>query len=359
MYQPSDFFKNERKVQIPQLVRSSNDTFWVFPISSYGKKVKDGIEDLKVSLAVKMYLKGLVDFMEGKIQAQQVKNFYLNAKSEIDSKAIITEFGEVIGPFYALKYLRGRDVNNITFPVRTNYEIFDFFIQNDHYYGFSSKALSGGSNTFAPKLIYERLDKMRVHPNFRNYQKEITIVENLTKYSMFEGVIVAFGDLISGNANKAKGFEISQSELRTMFSGVDFLADARKIEANKDKPIGNLNLSKPAAYTEFLNRFIIDSTKVPESEKKKLKEGKAHYTTTNVVYGFIKFISSSDFNFEEIMSQCFQDLNIVKMGLDSSGVPVFKMQATVEAEDTVKSDVYTFRSKAAFDRVRDKVGIQL
>lgn len=359
MYQPSDFFKNEQKVQIPQLIRTANDTFWVFPISTYAKTVKSGIDKLDVSTAVKMYLKGLVDYMDGKIQASSVKNFYLNAKSEIDIKTVITEFGEVIGPFFALKYLKGKNIKNITFPVRTNYEIFDFFVQNEYYYGFSSKALTGGSNTFAPKLIYERLDKMQSHRNFKNYQKEITVIENLTKYSMFEGVVMAFGDLIKGNSNKARGFEISQSELKNIFSGVDFSSDSKKIELNKDKPIGNLSLSKPAAYTAFLNKFIIDSTKVPETEKRKLKDGKAHYTTTNIVYGFIKFISSSDFNFEEIMSHCFQDLNIVKMGIDANGIPVFKMQAMVDADDTVKSDVYTFRSKAAFDRVRDKVGIQL
>lgn len=359
MYQPSDLFKNVSKQQIPQLIRTPNDTFWIFPISTYAKTVKDRVDDLKVSVAVKMYLNSLVDFMDGKIQAAQVKNFFLNAKSEIDTKTIITEFGEVLGPFFALKYLRSRKVNNITFPVRTNYEVFDFFIQNDHYYGFSSKALTGGSNTLAPKLIQERIDKMKNSSDFRKYQKELTVIENLTKYSMFEGVVVAFGDLVYGSANEAKGFDISQNELKTMFSGVNFLSDAGIIEKNKDKPLGNISLSKNSAYVEFLNRFIIDSTKVPEADKRKLKEGKAHYTTTNLVYGFIKFISSSNFEFDMIMSQCFQDLNIVKMGLDANGVPTFKMQATVDAEDTVRNTAYTFRSKAAFDRVRDKVGIQL
>jgi len=359
MFQPSDFFKNHPKSDIPQLVRTQNDKFWIFPVKDYSKIVKGKIEELKVSVAVKMYLFGLVDFMEGKIQSQQLKNFYLNAKQEIDPKVITTEFGEVLGPFFAMKFLKNRQINHITFPVRTNYEIFDFFVHNAHYYGFSSKALTGGSNTFAPRLIYERIQRMKDSPIFRKNQKELTVIENLTTHGMFEGVIIAFGDLIKGDSNKARGFEISQSELRTMFSGVDFASDGKKIESNKDKPLGNISLSNTAAYVEFLNRFIIDSTKVPESEKKKLKEGKANYTTTNLVYGFIKFISSSDFNFDEIMSECFQDLNIVKMGINKDGVPEFKMQATVEAKDTVKNDVYTFRSKAAFDRVRDKVGLQL
>jgi hypothetical protein len=35
------------------------------------------------------------------------------------------------------------------------------------------------------------------------------------------------------------------------------------------------------------------------------------------------------------------------------------MQSTVPADKTVTSNNYAFRSKAAFDRVKDKPGIQL
>jgi hypothetical protein len=359
MLQPSDFFKNYPKADIPQLVRNSNDKFWIIPVDEYSKVVKNSVDKLPVSSAVKMYLIGLVKYMEGEIQANQLKNFYLNAKQEVNLKVVSAEFGEVLGPFFAMKYLKNRQINHITFPVRTNYEVFDFFMHNAHYYGFSSKALAGGSNTFAPRLIQERLDKMKTSLQFRDKQKELTVIKNLTDHGMFEGVVVAFGDLINGSVNQAKGFEISQSDLKAMFAGVDFKSDGKKIEANKDKPLGNISLSNTKAYVEFLNKFIIESTRVPEQEKRKLKEGNAHYTTTNLVYGFIKFISSSNFDFDEIMSQCFQDLNIVKMGISNDGVPTFKMQATVEAADTVRNDAYTFRSKAAFDRVRDKLGIQL
>jgi hypothetical protein len=93
-------------------------------------------------------------------------------------------------------------------------------------------------------------------------------------------------------------------------------------------------------------------------EKKAFQSGKKTYTSTNVVYGMIKFIASSDFDFDYIMRQTFQDLNIVKMGM-KNGVPVFRMQSTVEAEDTETNRSYAFRSKAAFDRVKDKLGIQL
>jgi hypothetical protein len=58
------------------------------------------------------------------------------------------------------------------------------------------------------------------------------------------------------------------------------------------------------------------------------------------------------------MRSCFQDLNIVKLGM-RNGVPQWAMQSTVPADKTVTSNNYAFRSKAAFDRVKDKPGIQL
>jgi hypothetical protein len=295
--------------------------------------------------------------MDGKISADNVKKLYNNSGKEIPEKKIITDFGEVLGPYFALKFLKSRNVHNIVFPVRQNYEIFDFFVKNEHHYGFSSKALTGGSNTLAPKLIMERLDKMKSDQEFRKYQKEIKVVENLTKYSMFEGVVVAFGDLISENST-AKGFDIPPMELKKMFTGVNFKDDAEKIEKNKEAKITEINLSKATSYTNFLNKFVIESTQVPAPEKKKFQTGKLAYTSTNVVYGMIKFIASSDFDFDFIMRQTFQDLNIVKMGM-KDGVPIFKMQSTVEAEDTQVNPKYVFRSKAAFDRVKDKLGIQL
>ena len=360
MLQPGNLFSTLTPKEIPQLKRVSKDKFWVFPIANYAKIVKQQIEKIsnkELSDASKNYLKGLVDFMDNKIKSDQLIKLYENSGKEIPEKKIITDFGEILGPFFAYRFVTKRGVKNITFPTRQNYEIFDFFIQNEHFYGFSSKALTGGSNTLASKLIIERLEEMKKNSDFKKYNKEIEVLKNLTEHAMFEGVIIAFGNLIKNNVN-SRGFNIPINELRKMFSGVNFSIDANKIEKNKLKSITEIGLSKPLAYANFLNRFIIESTKVPMSEKKKFQTGKLSYTSTNVVYGMIKFISSSDFDFDYIMRQCFQDLNIVKMGIQK-GVPIFKMQSTVEAENTVTNTNYAFRSKAAFDRVNDKLGIQL
>ena len=68
--------------------------------------------------------------------------------------------------------------------------------------------------------------------------------------------------------------------------------------------------------------------------------------------------------FDEIMKHAFQDLYVAKMGL-KKGVPIFSLQTTIDANKIFKPESfeigedYSFRSKASWDRVRDKLGIQL
>jgi hypothetical protein len=359
MLQPGDLFDGLPSEDIPQLIRKKNDKFWVFPIKDYSNTLKTQIQkSKKIPEGSKSYLKGLIDFMDDKIDARKLENLYSNSGKQIKIEDLIKNFGELLGPYFAIKFLKSRDIKNIVFPIRQNYEVFDFFIKNEHYYGFSSKALTGGSNTMAPGLVVERLKLMNRENEFREYKKEIKVLENLTNHAMYEGIVVAFGDLLSESVT-SKGFDISSIELRKMFKGVDFKGDSIKIEKNKDAKISDLSLSKPTAYTDFLNQFIIESTKVPLNEKKGYQTGKLSYTSTNVVYGMTKFIASSDFNFDFIINQTFQDLNIVKMGMNKDGVPIFKMVSTVPAEGTVTNGNYAFRNKAYFAKVNDKLGLQL
>lgn len=351
MLQPSDLFKGLSTEIVASLIRTTNDKFWCFHIDKYDEIVKKQIENNKdIPNVAKPYLKGLIDYVnDKKINESSLKNLYNNSGKIIQDKKIISEFGEILGPFFAAKYVVKYNVHKVVFPVRQNYEVFDFFIKNEHHYGFSSKAMTGGSNTLAPKLIMERLDKTEMISEFRKYDVEIKVIRNLTKYSMFEGVVRAFGDLVNDG---------HFPEFKEIFKKTKFDADSIIIEKNKNKKITEINLSDSIAYANFLNEFIIESTKISELEKEKFRTGKTSYTTTNIVYGMIKVISSKKFDFDFIMKQCFQDLNIVKMDL-KNGVPIFKMQSVIEAENTVTPNNYVFRSKAAFDRVRDKLGIQL
>jgi len=375
MLQPGDLFATLPKVDIPQLVRVKNDEFWEIPIKKYSEILKDKIQKSKeIPNKSKPYLKGLIDFMDENIKSSDLKELYTSSGKEIKTTDIIKNFGELLGPYFAIKFLKGRKIVNIVFPVRQNYEVFDFFIKNEHHYGFSSKAASGGTNTLAPKLVVERLDKMSGDSEFKNYQKEIIVLRTLTNHGMYEGIVLAFGELIKNPLTKnyfttlfskvtfsTMGRQIlTATKMNEMFKGVNFEADSMKFEKNKLKEITEINLSKPKAYAMFLNEFILGSTqKVSDADKKAFLSGKKAYTSTNVVYGLTKFIASTDFDFDYVINAAFQDLNIVKMSMNKDGIPAFKMVATVDAEDTVKGGNYVFRNKASFSRINDKLGLQL
>jgi hypothetical protein len=363
MLQPGDLFATLPKVDIPQLVRVKNDEFWEIPIKKYSEILKDKIQKSKeIPNKSKPYLKGLIDFMDENIKSSDLKELYTSSGKEIKTTDIIKNFGELLGPYFAIKFLKGRKIVNIVFPVRQNYEVFDFFIKNEHHYGFSSKAASGGTNTLAPKLVVERLDNMSSDSEFKNYQKEIIVLRTLTNHGMYEGIVLAFGELIKNPLTKSKMDKkiLTAKEMSEMFKGVNFEADSMKFEKNKPKEITEINLSKPEAYRNFLNEFILESTqKVSEADKKAFLSGKKAYTSMNVVYGLTKFIASTDFDFDYVINAAFQDLNIVKMSMNKDGIPAFKMVATVDAEDTVKGGNYVFRNKASFSRINDKLGLQL
>ena len=363
MLQPKDLFATLPKVDIPQLVRVKNDEFWEIPIKNYSQILKEKIQkSTKIPDESKPYLKGLIDFMENNIDAKKLENLYINSGEKIKTADIIKNFGELLGPYFAIKFLKGRNIVNIVFPVRQNYEVFDFFIKNEHYYGFSSKAASGGTNTLAPKLVVERLDGMEPDPDFAKYQKEIIVLRTLTNHGMYEGIVLAFGELLKNSSTKSKMNKqiLTTAEMNEMFKDVNFETDSMKFEKNKLKEITKIKLSKPEAYRNFLNKFILKSTqKVSEADKKAFLSGTKAYTSMNVVYGLTKFIASTDFNFDYVINAAFQDLNIVKMSMSKDGVPAFKMVATVDADDTVKGGNYIFRNKASFTRINDKLGLQL
>jgi hypothetical protein len=358
LLQPGDLFGNLTIKVVPELVRKSDDKFVIIPFSKYAQTVKAQIDKQKeISKMAKAYLKGLVDFVAKPGSSDKLKKLFDNQGDDLKEETVIKDFGEVLGPLFAIKYCKGSNPE-VIFPTRQNYEIYDFFIKTKtQTYGFSSKALKGGSNTLAPKLIVERVQKMKLESKLKKYSTELEVLKCLTQYPMFEGVVMAFASLIK-SGYVGKGFNTTSAKLKSMFNGVKFENDAKKLESQKEGKIAKMGLSKPKAYAAFLNNFVLESTKVPDSEKKKLLSGKTSYTSTNVIYGMIKFIASSSFKLDEIMNMCFQDLYIVKMGM-KDGVPEFVMQTFIPMKDTVTGNNFAFRSKAGFDRVNDKPGIQL
>ena len=66
-----------------------------------------------------------------------------------------------------------------------------------------------------------------------------------------------------------------------------------------------------------------------------------------------------DYDLQPMLRELFPDLNIIKVDIDNKGVPNFKMVTIIEAKDTILQESFDLRSKAAFNRVNDKLGIQL
>lgn len=365
--QPSSILEKEKSQVIPQLVRKDNDKFWVIEIKKYADLIKSKIKKFDIDKGTKDYLIGLVDFMNDDIDEKKLKSLYTYNK--IENSDIVKNFGEILGPFYALKVLnkKVRDkMFNIVFPTKQNYEIFDFFIKDGVHYGFSSKALVGGSNPLVPRLFIERLEMMKKESSLREYSTEITVLKELTDGTMFTGPFKAFSYLMK-KKKIAKGFD---RKIFSIFNGIDIESDADLFDRNKDKFISQLKLNSKnlVAYDNFLKNYIEDtiSSKSKTELKTLRKKDSIGFITDNVVYGMIKYISSvENFKFDEIMKELFPDLYVIKMGLSKDGVPSWHLQTTVKDDKVfqLKSYVlgqeYAFRSKAAWSRVRDKLGVQL
>lgn len=370
--QPSNIFSKEKISDVDVLVRKQNDKFWILPIAKYEDILIKNISFIKnIDKGSREYLIGLVKFMQKKINEKELSQLYL--KNNIPETDIIKNFGEVLGPFFALNILEKKSrakLYNIIFPTRQNYEIFDFFIKDHIHFGFSSKALVGGSNPLVPRLFIERLDKMKNKGEFKNYKTEIDVLRELTEGGMYSGVVNAF-ELMIESGKIAKGFD---RNVFSIFKKTNFKSDAQKFESNKERFISSLNLSDQKSYELFLNNYIFENISNNNKMKtkqlaKKDRNGNKNgygYLSVNVIYGMIKYLSSvPDFQFEELMKKLFPDLNIIKMGLNKTGVPIFRLQTTIDAKTVFKLKTfevggrYAFRSKASWDTVRDKLGIQL
>ena len=369
--QPSSIFINEKSIVIPELARTTNDKFWVLPIGKYEEKLLSKMKNIAgIDKGSRDYLIGLIQYINHDIDEKVLEKLY--QKNTIPVKDIIKNFGEVLGPFYALQVLQKnvRDkMHNVVFPVRSNYELFDFFIKDGIHYGFSSKALVGGSNPLVPRLFIERLKKIKNTSEFKKYNDEIDVLKALTEGGMFSGVVNAFGIIVKSR-KKSKSFH--ERDIFSTFRKTNFVKDSMLFERNKDALISTLKLSNVKAYNEFLSSFIFYRISVKNKEKHfdLMKKDKGSWRTgfqsVNVVYGMIKYITSiTDFDFDGLMKKLFPDLYIIKMGINNKGIPLFKLQTTVDASKLFKLESfkegknYQFRSKAAWDRVNDKLGIQL
>jgi hypothetical protein len=377
MLQPKDILSSYPKKDVPILCLPShpNVKFWVIPIGDYADLLEKQIEKSFAKTPAKMkYLNMLVGYASGEkgIKADSLQSALKDSK--FSPSEVAKDFGELLAPFYGLRYLDkfmskngvkvqkgtirhaygepGKKLNSICFPDAQNYPIFDFFVQNGYYFGFSVKAMTGGSNTLSPTYIAQRVNKLKDSAQKqlkKDYPIEFTVLSVLAEQKTFAGPVVAFGKILDIKGNHFPAI----SEIREIFKKKNF----EIIEKNKEKPLSALKLSDRTAYNKFMNKFIIDATK--QDDKEKYKSGKKEYTPENLVYAFIKYLAMIDYDLQPMLRELFPDLNIIKVDIDNKGVPNFKMVTIIEAKDTILQESFDLRSKAAFNRVNDKLGIQL
>lgn len=381
MLQPKDILSSYPKKDVPILCLPShpNVKFWVIPIGDYADLLEKQVKKSFAKTPAKMkYLNMLVGYASGEkgIKADSLQSALKDSK--LSPSEVAKDFGELLAPFYGLRYLDkfmskngvkvqkgtirhaygepGKKLNSICFPDAQNYPIFDFFVQNGYYFGFSVKAMTGGSNTLSPTYIAQRVNKLKDSAQKqlkKDYPIEFTVLSVLAEQKTFAGPVIAFGKILDIKGNHFPAI----SEIREIFKKTNFEKDSEIIEKNKEKPLSALKLSDRTAYNKFMNKFIIDATK--QDDKEKYKSGKKEYTPENLVYAFIKYLAMIDYDLQPMLRELFPDLNIIKVDIDNKGVPNFKMVTIIEAKDTILQESFDLRSKAAFNRVNDKLGIQL
>lgn len=353
---PAELLSGFKTVERPDLKRKPTDVFYEFIVADYVKSINVGIKKASIHKGYRDYLLKLVEYtatansgVKSKI-ALEIATLYTAYKTEIDTAEVVKYFGEVIGPLHIanLTDAKGK-ATHIIFPQRSNYELFDYFVvRNKEVFGYSAKAAGGSSNTLAPKLITERLN----HQPKLKQTLGAQILVSLANDPTFEGTVKSVG-LLAKNDIFPRTMQ-SDAALKTAFKKIRWETDASTIERNKSKKLidKSMPLSGRDAYVKFVHEHV-----VPRMIKKPAK-GYA-YDVTNLIYGFIAMYladcsKEGRFNITPIIKQLFTDLNILKMGIDTkTGLPNFHLIARGQVEGG------TLRSKARWDVIKDKLGVQL
>lgn len=350
---PGELFSKHQTKDIKQLVRKDSDKFFVFTSKEYADVVKKYLAKVQIKPSYKKYLIDLVSYSSLTTSHKDLSQSFDTNYKDIDVNEVKKYFGEVLGPLYLISKNKGK-FKNVIFPVRSNYELFDFFLEDTggKYHGYSSKIEGGTSNTLSPKEIESRIAKLK---NLGTTEKlPADVITLFTKEPTLQGIIKAVGLLVDKNKMPSK----LPKTLLTALKKINFDGDASIIERNKTNTLDKVKLSNNAAHIKFMNEYILPRLRsVPDADKKKYEIGNKHYTGTNLAYGYGLLIvdANSDgvFDISPLVKKCFQDLNIVKMGL-GAGIPNFTLKLVSESEDK-----YYLRSKHRFDVIKDKLGVQL
>ena len=404
------------------LVIKPGELFMVFTIADYKKKLLAALaaKGKKNHAPIYKYLTALVNYGTGvnatPKDAETIAALFMLSK--LKAKDVQKNFGEVIAPLFAERWVApfvhkenavmsgstlrsaygksGAMLTKIVFPKRQNYELFDFFICDGYKFGFSVKALKGGSNTLSSVDIMNRLLKVssKVRANLKKkYPVEFAVIQALgskhpgMKSSMRYGPPVAFAYLLKEGKIKGSppdwntkwGKEpagYSSKTIKNIFQGIDFGTLAQKIDASKlETPLAKALNGCPMIYDACFDFLLYHGLpRTAESANflqwKAGKKGKI-LEVGHLVSAMIQFICGIPLNFNDFMRYLFSDLNIVKIGINDVGLPTFLMVITIPSAKKIATQLhelvtdihtekdFTFRYKTSWGNVNDVLGVGL
>lgn len=352
---PASIFSSVKPVDIsPLFQQKPTDKFIVIPADQYASKVRLSIDKTQLPVIYKKYLKELIDYESDKTDRKILTETLDSNKKELSEKDIEKYFGEVLGPIHLINKPNS-SYDTVIFPVRTNYQLFDFFMKKgDRYIGYSSKTGKGVSNTLTPTVISERIKRSKIKTSDREIMFGRDVMVALGESSIVEGLFIVAGMIV-----KSKKFPKSMpAPVRKAMGEVDWAKIATVFQNNRTKTIDEMGVAKVGRIEKFMSNYIIHRTRMPDSTKTAYTAGNKKYTGNNVAYGLGMFIvdanKEGEFDCSPFLRLLFNDLNIIKLDL-VNGVPSWK---TRNLKDYTEAK-FSFRSKYRWDVVKDKLGIAL
>lgn len=346
--QPSEIFKSIKVSDLPQLVRKPADKFIVIPAAKYVDVVSKALDKISISPAYKRYLKALLEVSGKKSKTKDVEDTFAIGKKDINTAEVTKYFGGILGPIHLMAT---GDWDEVVFPVRSNYELFDYFMgKKGQYTGFSAKAMGGTSNTLAPGIINERVEMLSKKGKIPQQSKpSAAILIKLATMPIYSGLISAAGVLVKSNMLPQMSPAASKA-----LKKINFDRDAVTFDTNKATTIAKSSgISDKAAYVAFMDEYVMPRVKGN-------RPASGNYTMTQIAYGMAMLLvdasKSRAVDLTPLIKLTFQDLNIVKMGLTGGGVPQFAVKNVTKTSET-----YELRSKYYFTQgiLKDKLGVQL
>lgn len=352
---PASIFSSIPSKEIGVLIQKPNDRFVIIPAEEYGKKTRIFLDRSKIPAGYKKYLKELIGFEESKTN-KMILTETINAYKELSETEVEKYFGEILGPLHIMHSSRS-NYDNVVFPIRTNYNLFDFFMEKDgKYIGYSSKTGAGVSNTLSPTIISDRIEKHKIASRDKEVLFGRDVMVALGKNPIVVGLCIVAGMIVSSNK-----FPTSMSPaVKKAMAGVDWSDIALTLQNNRSKTIDKMGIDNFGKIDYFMSNYIVTRTKMSDPIKKAYITGKKKYTGNNVAYGLGMFIVDANkdpmgmFDCSSFLRVIFNDLNIIKLDL-LDGVPSWKVK---NLKDYTEKK-FMFRSKYRWDVIKDKLGIAL